>query len=1169
MGNRFLTFNTIVRVRQIEVTRDTAHGPDESSVHTPAEARTFRGAIEAAWPGARITWAFSWLALHDERPQYRELRALIVSYQKKFGDEITFIPGAYFSNMYNTREQVNRDLHEGLKRVSELVGDGYRPKSVVAGFLASENLRYLAEKENIHVCQGNIWSQYAVDNGDGEGSIAYPYYPSREHFCKPAQEKKDLIDCVNLDGWTVDFLAARIPGGRTVNGERWRSRQGVGPIETLLDMGTERGTKAMLATTASHFDDGFTRNGFAWVTCGWEMGLVEARKIYGYGGKNGMEGLHLWLTEIRKRWPDAKLITQGEFGLLWRAQFKNNDKLDYRFVYRGCGIRASESDKEISWYMNKDFRLAILRDWQTNAPGNVIDFTRYDLPVSEPADPEPGKQSRNWSLMNRLNQKGVRPQDKPVSLQELTPEEQALIKRRYPELIRDVDTTEARLPKIEWPDFMRQHDMTFNTLPRNWKEAPHFGNAMVGSMLYQVDNTIRLQVFRADVQDQRDDTWGWTAYSRPRLVIGSFSLVPAGKLTGFACHKDLWNAELTGTITTDKGKIRIRHLTHAIDMAIVTELTPSAGEKGFTWTWHPAPAKSTRSGYPVDAAGIERFAKSYGSHLKEILKIDKPNPAGRLEKREDVSVWIQDLLVGGQYATAWAEQTSGDRRTHIVTIANSFPEATAAETAVADVNRFMELDRGAWVETHRAWWHTYYPKSFVTIPDKKLESLYWQTIYRYGCTTRAGRAMVDTPGIWFQGAQWPYITTDWNIQSAHWAVYTANRLEQGEEVVNKLYEGREALVQAVRPVEWQKDSAYLAVAVAPDMRGSRDGDMRYYNLVGNLPWTLHNAWMQYRYSMDDAMLREKIYPLLRRSMNLYLHMVEEGKDGKLHLSPTYSPESGIWQDCAFDLALFKWGCLTLLKASKHLGIEDPLIPRWKDVAARLVDLPTGEKGLRQGSDKPLLEHHRHLSHLLSIYPLYLVNIEQEGMREVLLKSMQQSLALNSSDHNAAMVQTHAVPIATALGEGEHALRGLAFHQADLLPNGLWACSGNPCIESTLSLANNIQEMLLQSWSDPAKDEPVLIRVFPAVPAEWKEIEFRDLRAEGAFLVSAKRVGGQTQWVKIKSLAGEPCRVKPGFKGRASVTGARASILKQPSPDIYEIGLSKGEEVTLAAERECK
>ena len=45
MGQRFLTLNTVVRVRQIEVTRDTAHGPDESSVHTPAEARTFRETI--------------------------------------------------------------------------------------------------------------------------------------------------------------------------------------------------------------------------------------------------------------------------------------------------------------------------------------------------------------------------------------------------------------------------------------------------------------------------------------------------------------------------------------------------------------------------------------------------------------------------------------------------------------------------------------------------------------------------------------------------------------------------------------------------------------------------------------------------------------------------------------------------------------------------------------------------------------------------------------------------------------------------------------------------------------------------------------------------------------------------------------------------------------------
>jgi hypothetical protein len=434
LGERFLTLNTVVRVRQIEVSRDVAHGPDESSVHTPAEARTFREAIEAAWPGARITWAFSWLALHDPRENYRGLRELVVGYHHKLGDEVTFIPGAYFANMYNSRDQVNRDLRDGLRRVSEVVGGGYRPKSVVAGFLAADNLRHLAEQEGIHVCQGNIWSQYAVDNGDGEGSICYPYYPSREHFCKPARGPDDFIDVVNLDGWTVDFLCARVPGRKKVDGELWRSRQGVGPIETLLDMGTERGLTAMLAATAAHFDDGFRRNGFAWVTCGWEMSLVEARKIYGYGGRNGMDGLRLWLTGIRDRWPDAQLVTQGEFGELWRAHSKTNDALDYQFVHRGCGIRASQEDMEIRWYMNRDFRLALLRNWKEDEPPKVIDFTRYDLPAKEPADPEPGKGSRNWSLMNRINQKGTRPQDRPVPLAELTADEQALIRWHYPKL---------------------------------------------------------------------------------------------------------------------------------------------------------------------------------------------------------------------------------------------------------------------------------------------------------------------------------------------------------------------------------------------------------------------------------------------------------------------------------------------------------------------------------------------------------------------------------------------------------------------------------------------------------------------------------------------------------------------------------------------------------------
>ena len=55
LGNRFFTFNSVVRVNQIETSRDVTNGEDESSIHTPAAARALREAVEEGWPGARMT----------------------------------------------------------------------------------------------------------------------------------------------------------------------------------------------------------------------------------------------------------------------------------------------------------------------------------------------------------------------------------------------------------------------------------------------------------------------------------------------------------------------------------------------------------------------------------------------------------------------------------------------------------------------------------------------------------------------------------------------------------------------------------------------------------------------------------------------------------------------------------------------------------------------------------------------------------------------------------------------------------------------------------------------------------------------------------------------------------------------------------------------------------
>lgn len=412
LRGRFVTHVSVVRVNQIEVTPTRNIGEDEAPLNSPDHIRHRREAFAAGWPGGKMTWAISWLALIDQRPEYQAARRLLASYHHQYGDEITFIPGGYFAPMYDTRKNNQKTIHDALQMISKMVGNNYRPQSLVAGYMDADSQNYLATEEGIHVCQGQIWSQHGIDNGDGDGGICYPYYPSREHYLKPAQSKADFIDCVCLDGWTCDFLPARREG---FDGG-FNSRLGIGPIETGR-LGLEAGHKETIDTVAQHFDQGYALNGFAFVTSIWEVSIGQD------------EDLTWSLQAIKNRWPDTRVMTEGEFGLEWRKHNPDNANLNYRFDAKGTGAPGSEKELEIQWFMNRDFRLALLRNWKTGTPPEVIDFTRYDLKAQEPQNLQ-----REWSLMNVLNQKGTRPQDKPISFAKLSANDQRLILMRYPEL---------------------------------------------------------------------------------------------------------------------------------------------------------------------------------------------------------------------------------------------------------------------------------------------------------------------------------------------------------------------------------------------------------------------------------------------------------------------------------------------------------------------------------------------------------------------------------------------------------------------------------------------------------------------------------------------------------------------------------------------------------------
>lgn len=438
LKGRYICFMTGVRVHPWENTRARSHGDWMQEKHTAAIALKMRNSLAESFPGARMTWGWTWHALNKQTPDYVELRKLMAQFHKQYGDEITFWPGTYFEDKFNTVEQSKKDLHEGLELVSQMVGDGYRPQSILAGIMSIEVMKYMAESEGIHVVQGQIWSQFNVDGQGGDGGIIYPYYPCKNHYLKPAQGPRggdDFVDVVNIDGWSVDFFAARNNGGG--------SRDGIGPLETHggYGLGIDYGLKEMMHVTDVHFnEEAVKRNGFGFLPDVWELCIFEWLEP---------EYLSNWLKAVRAKYPDTKLLTLGEFGELWREHNPDNGRINLKFVERGNGEMPSPEegkkinpryhfradlfrpDTEIRWYFNKDFRLATMQNWKESGPLRIMDYTRYNQPYMEPSG---NVVDEHWDLMDLINQKETRQQDKNRSFSSLPPEEQQRILKWYPEI---------------------------------------------------------------------------------------------------------------------------------------------------------------------------------------------------------------------------------------------------------------------------------------------------------------------------------------------------------------------------------------------------------------------------------------------------------------------------------------------------------------------------------------------------------------------------------------------------------------------------------------------------------------------------------------------------------------------------------------------------------------
>src|SRR5262245_12817700 len=120
--------------------------------------------------------------------------------------------------------------------------------------------------------------------------------------------------------------------------------------------------------------------------------------------------------------------------------------------------------------------------------------------------------------------------------------------------------------RIDWPKFLSRHDLVFNQITEKWGEGAFTGNGLMGVMLYLTDDKtgLRFRVGRSDVMIQERQAY--------RVPIGDLVLRPVGKITGGNMRMDLWNAEVTGTLRTDKGEISFRTFTHSNHPLQIIEL---------------------------------------------------------------------------------------------------------------------------------------------------------------------------------------------------------------------------------------------------------------------------------------------------------------------------------------------------------------------------------------------------------------------------------------------------------------------------------------------------------------------------------------------------------------------------------------------------------------------
>lgn len=689
---------------------------------------------------------------------------------------------------------------------------------------------------------------------------------------------------------------------------------------------------------------------------------------------------------------------------------------------------------------------------------------------------------------------------------------------------------------IDWKKFLSSHDLKWSRAPKNWEESAFLGNGLLGAYVYFNFNTnsLHIELGRSDIYDNSPS-------STHRLLIGNFELPLKGNIKTFKMRLNIYQAELTGKIITDRGEVIFSIIVHTKEMLIIADTKAMQNENGTDFIFTPAEAVSPRQLFGLKNNLDYCINKNYIYHNPAVVTL-----------RKNGGQSIQ--LLSNQLATivAWNVVKENKHSTLFATIERGYLENNPVQKAVDYVNLQYCL-RDLYKE-HYDWWESYYPRSFVSLPDKKLEGLYWIQMYKLASATRENRHLIDVIGPWLTITPWPTAWWNLNVQLTYWPCYTSNRIELSKSLSNTLVNNMQNMINSVVE-EYRYDSIGIGTAANADMKSvvAIAGDNQFKGLkeIGNLTWVMHNCFLCYKMTMDDKYLYEVVYPILRRCVNYYVHFLYKRDDNKWHLLKTASPEYGVeTEDTNYELSLLRWGCETLKYITKRLNINDEKEDVWNSILDNLADFPKDENGYMIGDNQAYTYSHRHPSHLFMIFPLHLISWDDKQNKEIIKKSVE--WWLSKKEGLCGFSDTMASMYYSLMEDGDNALKYLKKLEHLLLANTMYKETG-PVIETPLSAAQAIHDMLIQSQNG-------IIRFFPAIPKDWSTVSFYGLAAQGGFIVSGI-YDGKAQCIAVTSISNEKCIVRLKNLSDFDLSDKNITVLNET--DI-RISLKKDETIVINA-----